>query len=89
MAALPSEYYLNVGGCALVIVEVKRAANLFDMPLSGCDRQLTIDLDTKRLRAEFLSQILQGARKDVRLPVPCQLKRTSSVALYHSQNTLG
>ena len=54
MAALPSEYHLNVGSCALVIVEVKWAADLFDMPLSGCDRQLTIGLDTKKLRAEFL-----------------------------------
>jgi hypothetical protein len=77
MATLLSEYYLNVGSCALVIIEVEWAANFFDMPLGGCDRKLTIDLHTKRLRAELLRQILQGARKNDRLPVPVDLVRWS------------
>lgn len=75
MAALPSEYHLNVSSCALVIVKVKWATDLFDMPLSSCDRQLAIDLDTKRLRTELLRQILQGTRKNVRLLVPVNLVR--------------
>ena len=58
MATLPSEYHLNVGSCPLIIVEVRWAADLLDMSPSGCDRQLKIDLDTKRLRAELLRQIL-------------------------------
>lgn len=61
MAALPSEDHLNVGSCALVIVEVKWATDLFDMPLSGYYEQLAIDLDTKRLRAELLRQIFKAS----------------------------
>jgi hypothetical protein len=77
MAALPSEYYLNVGSCAFAIIEVKWATDLFDIPFRGYDGQLPIDLYTKRLRAEFLSQVTQGAYKNVRLPVFVDLVRRS------------